>query len=103
MSVQELEASMMACRNVIRSCETVCELALSAACNAPDKDEEQMRTLFHKTKETLAKANCEYYRQKEILEEAKALYARQTNTTRNVEQTNAIRSVDLTNATRIVG
>lgn len=103
MSVEELEACMEACRDVIQSCETVCGLALSAACNAPDKDEEQMRTLFHKTKEALAKANCEYYRQKEALEEAKALYARQTNTTRSVEQTNAIRRVDLTNAIRSVG
>ena len=88
MNVEELEACMEACRDVIQSCSTVCGLALSAVCNAPDKDEEEMRTLYHKTKEAL--------------EEAKALYAKQTNTTRSTEQTNAIRRADLTNAIRSV-
>lgn len=67
MKIAELEIRLKACEEMVRSCEASCESALVAICNVKEGST-LLQDLFFKTKGALAKANCEYYEQKELLE-----------------------------------
>ena len=67
MKIAELEIRLKACEEMVRSCEASCESALVAICNVKEGNT-LLQDLFFKTKGALAKANFEYYEQKELLE-----------------------------------
>ena len=70
MKIAELEIRLKACEEMVRSCEASCESALVAICNVKG-DNALLQDLFVKTKGALAKAKCEYYEQKGLLEQAR--------------------------------